>query len=63
MISLLLFLYLVLVGERLNRLDSKIEVEVLSVEPSKQVDIVQAEMQIGLQVPFSFNLLLLRKHF
>ncbi len=63
MISLLLFLYLVLVGERLNRLDSKIEVEVLSVEPSKQVDIVQAEMQIGLQVSFSFNLLLLRKHF
>ena len=52
-----------LVGERLNRLYSKIEVEVLSVEPCKQVDIVHAEMQIGLQVPFSFDLLLLRKNF
>jgi hypothetical protein len=27
------------------------------------VDIVHAEMQIGLQVPFSFDLLLLRKNF
>ena len=52
-----------LVGERLNRLDSKIEVEALSIEPRKQVDIVHAEMQIGLQVPFSFDLLLLSKHF
>lgn len=40
MISLLLLLHLVLVGERLNRLDSEIEVEILSVEPCKQVDIV-----------------------
>jgi hypothetical protein len=52
-----------LVREGLNGLYSKIEVEVDFVKPSKQVHVIEAEMQVGLQISFPLDFAVFCNHF